>query len=205
MYFGIRELIKIWCKIMGNKLFLILILFWLLSSCSTTTYLSKYQDINENVYGSLISIMCERSPERPKLDDIYFDGELISCDSISLLICDHRQNNEKYYKIPLSDIKNCYIKFSSESNYYGGLGLLLSLSTISHGFGLLLTFPVNLIMTIPMFFMPSYSFKLAKKTQDPYLYLNHKNLSRFARFPQGLPEDFKYIIENEKKEVKDKN
>lgn len=164
-----------------NIIFLIfLITFSLFNGCQSTKYLPDYKTMNEGVYGAEITIYIGDDWKTEKI----YRGELIAADSSEFYVLMDNVYQGILKKYSYSQVSWCtirYAKFTGDGIYFT-IPLFLAHS-ISHGFFALFTFPINLI----------YSFSLmdrgTKFTYTPKK-ISQETLSKFARFPQGLPKDF---------------
>jgi hypothetical protein len=160
---------------MKTKLFISgILLAVVIGSCISPRYLPQPEEIDVNQYGSYIVIL--------KKSNVYIKGELIAIDSNRIIVLaeSERDNSTQTKIVTVSDIK-CFTLRYAKPKHYGWTIPLLTLATISHGWFLVLTAPVNLITTISVTVAgeSAYEYNDRKMTYD--------KLKMFARFPQGLP------------------
>lgn len=156
---------------MRNKSLLIFFLVITLSGCAPK-YLPSYDKIDVNPYGSYIRVVVSLST--------VFTGELISIDSEKMVVLE--EWTKQCITIKVADVKRFSLRYAKQERY-GWAIPVFTLATISHGFFLVLTAPVNLIVAISTTAAGKRAFKYNKKDMD----LN--KLRMFARFPQGIPEN----------------
>lgn len=143
-----------------------------MSSCaSLPKYLPKTDNIDVNQYGSFIKVHTL---------DKSVKGELIAVDSVRIIVLSHKKHITKINNIPIERIK--YFKlFYARSKKYGWTIPLYAISTVSHGYWLLFSAPLNIIATTAVASSGQNDFTYNKKT------ITYKELKMFARFPQGIP------------------
>lgn len=152
-------------KIIITGLFAIII-----SSCTSPRYLPSSDKIDVNEYGSYISIT------RKKTSNI--DGELIAIDSNKIIVL--TENTKKCVTVPVNEVERFSLRYAKPKNYEWTIPVY-TLSTISHGNYIILTAPVNLIVTISVTVAGKNAFKYSDKN------MTYDKLKMFARFPQGIP------------------
>ncbi|HMP99242.1 MAG TPA: hypothetical protein PKC24_05625 [Cyclobacteriaceae bacterium] len=146
--------------------------FLLMLACSSPAYLPTSNNIGVNEYGSHIKIN-QKSGER-------ISGELIAINENEIIVL--TGSVERVCKqLDVSSVDRFKILYARPKNY-GWTIPLFTIFTITHGWFLALTAPVNLIATSTV----------TTSGQNAFTY-NHKNMTldkvrMFARFPQGLPE-----------------
>lgn len=160
---------------MKTKLFMTGLLFAaFICSCTTPKYLPKPTEIDVNQYGSYITVI-QKSGK-------YIEGELLAIDSNNLIILQRSDSN--YTKapliIPVNNVSHFTIKYA-QPKHYGWSIPVYTLATISHGFFLIFTAPVNLIVTISVTVGGENAFTYNDKK------MTYEKLKMFARFPQGIP------------------
>jgi hypothetical protein len=146
----------------------------IIGSCTSPRYLPKPEEIDVNQYGSYIVIL--------KNSGAYVKGELIAIDSNRIIVLaeSERDNIAQPIIVSVSDAK-CFTLKYAKPKHYGWTIPLFTLATIGHGAFLLITAPINLIVTISVTTAgeSAYEYNDRKMTYD--------KLKMFARFPQGLP------------------
>lgn len=104
---------------------------------------------------------------------------MIEIDSNKLVILSTVKKN--CVTIPIQDIRRFSLKYA-KTPQYGWSIPVYSLATLSHGFLLGFTLPINLITTIIVTNTGEKSFKYNEKN------FSFDQLKMFARYPQGIPE-----------------
>ena len=162
---------------MKTKLFITgLLLAVMINSCTSPRYLPKSAEIDVNQYGSNIMINQKTGAN--------VNGELLAIDSNKLIVL---TGSETYYSkksvfVPLNEVSHFTLRYA-QPKHYGWTIPLYTLATISHGFYLILTAPVNLIVTISVTVGGEKAFKYSDKE------MTFDKLKMFARFPQGIPSN----------------
>ena len=115
--------------LLGSLLFLF--------SCSYPAYLPKAEKLGVNPYGAEILVI--------KKNRQNVHGEFLSFenDKVIILLNTYESFPVKIISIPVSDIKNYYVKYYKPENY-GWTIPTYTLLSISHGFFAILTFPLNM-------------------------------------------------------------
>lgn len=151
----------------------------IVTSCSSPSYLSKPKDFKYHVKGMYFETVLESNNQ--------IIGEIIEVktDEIKILPV---PSTGGVISISKKTIKTADIIISLTSDNPKKIGVLATISTIStgaHGFWMVLTFPINLTTSVYM----------AQDAAKGTYRINYPNniqwieLSRFARFPQGIPEN----------------
>jgi hypothetical protein len=161
-----------------------LFVFCLLVGCASSRaperWLPSAEEAQRDVYGSWIEISYETG------GDLYRDGgEFIAIDSQYL----YYANESELQMVPLSAISKAKIVvYRSESGQLAGWTVAGSISTVSHGFFLILSLPVWII---------SGSAFTAACSFEPVIDIEPGDWDRvriYARYPTGLPEDFDSVL-----------
>lgn len=92
-------------------------------------------------------------------------------------------NNQCVY-VAENDIRSFKIKPVDPENYSWSIPVL-SLLSISHGFLLIITLPINLTSTIIMTSKGFYQYEYTNRE------LNFSTLKMYSRFPDGIPKNIK--------------
>lgn len=146
----------------------------LLGACKTPQYLPDPKEIGYGLYGGQIEIY--------KTDKQFLKGELITLDSTTLLV---RQEEAKgCVRVPVSEVKRFTLCYARPVKYWWSIPIY-ALSTLSHGFYLVATAPVNIIITSVVTGTGENAYQYSHKQ------LTYEQLRMFARFPQGLPPGLK--------------
>lgn len=143
---------------------------FLMSGCATTTapsgWLSDPNQVSSDPYGGWVDIHCKN--ER-------IMGELIAVTKDTLFVA-----NDLLHAVGSADILTARLAFYHPSNL-GGVVALGTISTLSHGFILILSAPLWLIVGSVTAYL---------RSDEPLIDYPEKPLEKFvpfARFPQGLP------------------
>lgn len=169
---------------MLNKTISIFLIFtFLFGGCSFPyfpSYLPSSDKVGVNQYGSYIKL------ELKKGKDI--GGELIAADTSQIYVLVETQNDnyisKKILKISFLELEDFSFYYAKPENYYPRIAF--SLVAVLHGWWLVITLPFNLAIR----------YDVARGSKNSFKYdgteVNSKQLSQFARFPQGLPENIKF-------------
>lgn len=152
-----------------NILFIGLLIF-LFSSCTTPRYLPSSEQIDVNEYGSYIKITHKTASN--------IDGELIAIDSNEIVVLS--EETKKCVTVPVTEVKHFTLRYA-KPKHYGWTIPVFTLATIGHGYFLIFTAPVNLIVTISVTASGEKAFTYSDKD------MTYDKLKMFARFPQGTP------------------
>lgn len=174
---GDRELIQLISKAMKNIILSLLITAALIcSSCSTAAYLPTNSRIVDNQYGSYINIQMNYMSS--------IDGELIAVTPKIVYVLIYKDGTTHLDSANLDQIKDFSLRYAKSNAAYYGLMIPASAAiTLSHGWFLLFTLPLNLITTTVVTLTAGSSFVIKMKD------ISWDNLYKFARFPQGIPDN----------------
>lgn len=142
----------------------------IISSCTSPRYLPSSDKIDVNEYGSYIKIFHKTASN--------IDGELIAIDSNKIVVL--TEESKKCVTVPISEVKRFTLRYA-KPKHYGWTIPVFTLPTIAHGWFLIFTAPVNLIVTISVTAGGENAFKYSNKN------MTYDKLKIFARFPQGIP------------------
>jgi hypothetical protein len=115
-------------------------------------------------------------------------GELLALTPEAMILLVEQDSTVREFS--RDKIVDATIDFASTSDQpkgYGGWVLLNSLSTLTHGFVLILSLPINLIVGLPA----ATSARKAYHVHYPKD-ISWNEAAKFARFPQGLPEGLRW-------------
>lgn len=166
-------------------LFLAVITFTLFSCVTRPAFAPDYSSMPTDPYGSSIIV---RHKNPPKKNIIQTEGELIAVDYDTLIILTNEyisgnkalSGKNKIVKIDKNNLRSFMLHYAKIN---GGRGYMFSAGLIPlHGFYLVLTLPINLIMILTTDGSEANYYSLTGKR------INFDQLYKFARFPQGLPE-----------------
>lgn len=150
------------------------LLLLLSSSCANYSKLPHPSSLMNSTHGALLKI-------ETRTKKVY-KGEFIAIDQKNkeIILLDHRKDPPKPYVIDIVDVRSFRLSFAKRPKY-GVWGATNTLSSISHGFFMIISIPVNLIVWISTSGgRHNYSIDSFEATI--------RQLSKFARFPQGFPD-----------------
>ena len=151
---------------MNISKYLLLFAFLLaLAGCLSAGYLPYYRDLGSNPYGSYIKI---RNSENR-----YFTGELISVTDTGLIILEERDTARSLRIIPKPEIKKYYVTYARKS----ATRSIPFVISFLHGWFFPITQLINIVAS------EGANFNYTDKS------LPYPELKKFARFPQGIPEN----------------
>ena len=159
---------------MKNRLFFICISALLLvGGCKIQNahYLPTKANIGINRYGSHMDIRLQSGRR--------LVGELIAIDTSNIILL--RDSLYGCKVVPIRDVATFRLIFAQPKDYSAPLGIG-TVSTLSHGYWLVFTLPINLITAAAV---SSSSKGSVTYTQS---HISLQELQMFARFPQGVPE-----------------
>lgn len=160
---------------MKTNLIICAIAISLLCSCATPHYLPEAENIPSSQYGANIKVY------RFKAQAI-IQGELIAVDSTKIIV--RSDATHLCREIPKSEIQRYLVRYA-EGYHYGWAIPTYALATFSHGFLLVITMPVNILVTSIITGNAENEFTYKEK------HLPYEQLNMFARFPQGIPPNIK--------------
>lgn len=155
-----------------KPLILILLLISFISSCSAPKYVPKLEEVPFSAYGSHIEIK--------QLSGAEIEGELIAVDSKTLFVLTAADSIKKLHNLPVSDIEKFKLTYAQPKSYAWTIPVY-TLSTLSHGYFALFTAPVNAVVTSVVTARGANAFTYNEQV------MSYEELSKFARFPQGIP------------------
>lgn len=137
-------------------------------------YLVEANEKTKDVYGSWINV---ELTEENNYKDKKVSGELIASSADSIFVADSLFQAIPIYRVKFARL----VVYDSNKKAMIGYTLLGTLSTLSHGWFLGITAPLWIIFG---------SSSAAIRSREPiydYPANSFETLSKFARFPQGLP------------------
>lgn len=154
----------------------------LLSSCISHSYLNKPMYYHHNPKGAYFNVIVEKYDEvLNKYTKSNIGGELIYVDSTKWYLLAKPPNEVRIQTIELKDITKYNIRWAVAANYVISIPLVTALS-LSHGYFVLISTPINLLYTTFLAFVAGADYRL-NNTIVPI-----DEVYKYARFPQGLPE-----------------
>lgn len=149
---------------------LLLLIFGSCKTPYTPLYVPELENLDVNKYGSYVEI--EYNIESK------LNGELISIDSNLLIVLEEKTNICQV--VYTTEIKQFTLRYAKHEDYVWSVPLY-TLMSLSHGYFLILTTPINLLTVMIVIL----------QAQNAYIYTNkdmtYEKLKMFARFPQGIP------------------
>ena len=174
---GIQKLILEHSHTMKNRTYKSLFLSVVfLAGCSAPSYLPSVEEIDINQYGSYIEIEDARGN--------FLKGELIAIDSAKLVVLSGADSIKLASIIQLNEVNRFTLKYAQPQDYSWRIPVY-TISTLLHGYFLLITAPINLIVTTVVNASGSTDFEYSDND------ITFEKLKMFARFPQGLPSVIK--------------
>lgn len=147
-------------------------LIFILCGCTSALYLPKPDAIGVNQYGSYINIRVTGSES--------IKGELLAVGYSDLYVLADTAGTKKVTIVPISQISKFKLLYATPKNYAWTIPVYV-LATASHGFYLLFTAPANLLATVAITSSGFNAFTYNNQI------ITYEKLSKFARFPQGIP------------------
>ncbi|MBE0645879.1 MAG: hypothetical protein IH600_17495 [Bacteroidetes bacterium] len=162
---------------MKNKTLVFALLPLLMTAgCWAPGYIPEVEDIDVNPYGGYLEITNAQGQTA--------EGELIAIDDEKVtILVDPATPKETLRTMAIEHMYRYRLHYAQPVDYTWTIPLF-SLFTITHGWFLVLTFPVNLITTIAVTVGGETAFRYTEKE------ISLQDLRMFARFPQGMPENF---------------
>ncbi len=142
----------------------------LTSSCTKPKNLTKVEYVDINTYGSYIGVY------RTTESNVY--GELIAIDQEKMIVL--LEDTAQCVTVPLSDVTQFTLRYAEPDHYAWSIPAY-TFMTITHGLWLLVTAPVNLIVTIAVTASGERAYRYNNRN------MTFEELTMFARFPQGIP------------------
>lgn len=139
-------------------------------------FLSTGKFLHQNVYGGFVEINTKNNKK--------FNGELISVQAEMIVVLNWKTSEVE--SISLKDVGSIYLRIANGLNYHSA-SILLNLTTLSHGFFFIYTFPINMLTTriIASSRHAGYTKKIKKEPGKNDLEI----LKKYSRFPQGIPPE----------------
>lgn len=158
----------------------LLVLALLANACTTiNTTLPKPAELNEYTKGMWME--CDIT------DGTKIEGEILVLDDKQVLLLTKTDLTKTVSKNVISKAR---IDFSLTTNYPEKLKSadLIPLLTISHGVYMFITLPINLAIVVPTV----STHRRGSYAAEYPLEIAWEEISKFARFPQGVPEGIDY-------------
>lgn len=159
---------------MMKHLPLVFSILFLMPACKVADYLPKFDAAHLSPYGSHIRLKTQNHKR--------VEGELIEVNDKTLIILNRNQQLTEHFT---KDVKNYRVYFAQPPDYSVPL-TILNLLPLSHGFFVALTYPITLSNTVVITTSLDYSYVFTNKD------VPIDELYKFARFPQGMPDDIEF-------------
>lgn len=140
--------------------------------CTSNSYLPDSSGLDVNQFGSLITVAINEGKA--------IKGELLAINGVQLVVLNKDTTHERISIIPINSVKHFKLRYA-KSKHYGWTIPVSLIATIAHGWYLILTAPVSLIVTISVTSGGENAYTYSNKT------MTFDKLKMFARFPQGIP------------------
>ena len=162
---------------------LLLIYSLIIAGCATSyapdNWLPDTDDVPQNTHGGWIAVITQESTSQSDKKWMEYSGEFIALDENNVYLL-----YDSLYIIPKDIIVNSVIDLDQKNTAIYALWVALgSLSTISNGYYLAITFPLWLAAGIPTAAGESYR-DMHEEEYPSEIYWNDVN--KFSRFPQGV-------------------
>lgn len=166
---------------------LLCMILFIAGSCHLPTNLTTYDQLEHSPYGSYIVILLNTND--------YAYGELIAVDSSTIYILPDVSNKKVdsttfhaindlfdmgFSKIDTNIVSSYEVYYAKPRMHFWSIPIM-TLSTFTHGYYLVITAPLNILGTIVTSARGISNYRLTKKK------LPMDELYKFARYPQGLP------------------
>lgn len=157
---------------MKTKSYLIGIIILLINGCYVPGNMPAIDKIDVFEYGSHITILYKQP------SNLRLSGELIALENDTIIVLSSLA--KKCKSIPITDVRKFTLTYATPKQY--GMTIpLFSLMTLTHGWFLIFTLPINLAVTL---IATSSALDASQYTNKN---LTYEDLKMFARFPQGIP------------------
>jgi len=164
------------------KLLLIIPILVLFSGCAITHapsgWLSDSHELQYEAFGGWLQVHYSKNDSLKQSTM----GELIALSSDSLYVLGR---NENLHVIAVADVTHArLVEYKSHHGELGGWIALGTLSTVSHGW--------YLILTAPLLWIFAGTLAASSRSYDPiidYPRYSFNEFKAYARFPQGLPKN----------------
>lgn len=142
----------------------------MLCQCTTVSYLPVPGQLGLSTRGAHISVYRHKKPR--------LQGELIAVDSSQLFVLVYK--TRACTPIPIQDINRFNLQFAENKRYQWTIPVF-TLASFAHGFGVVVSGPVNLLVTTIVTASGESVFQVDNKD------MTYEQIKMFARFPQGMP------------------
>lgn len=162
---------------------LLFIFSLLITGCATTyapdNWLPDTDDVPQNTHGGWIALVTQEAISQSDEVWMQYSGEFIALDEDNVYLL-----YDSLYIIPKNIITESVVDIDQKNTGMYALWVILgSLSTISNGYYLTITFPLWLIAGIPTASGESFRDMHAEEYPDEIYW---GNINKFSRFPQGV-------------------
>lgn len=154
-----------------------------LGGCTAPAYVPKPANVDLSARGSYITLNVKGRESR----NTYIKGELIAVSDEKVYILKGKETIKQLDSVRVDHIRHYKFRFAKPSRFNWSVPIY-SLASISHGWFIPISTPINILLTSIIAGGPGYKYN---QTEIPIGLLN-----RYARFPQGIPEGLdKQLIE----------
>lgn len=168
------------------KLLFILAIIFLFSSCKTIYApdgaLPEAENLPSDPYGAWCVLKLKDSSSRKNKEQKLVMGELIAVDDTSVYVL----SDTLLKKIPHKSIETSVIEIDQKNKRYITHACMGTIFTFSHGWLSVFTAPLWLLFGLPVAINETARDRYAAEYPDITYW---ESVSKFSRFPQGLPED----------------
>ena len=148
------------------------------AGCTIPRHVPRPNEADEYPYGSEIHVELAAWQN----GRLYIKGELLAADSACMMILPFDKKMKEAVIVKFSSVKDYTLYYAKPKNYSPAI-LLFLLSTFSHGGFMVLSVPVNIIVTTATTCKAAKVFTYRKRDLTP------DQLRMFSRYPQYKPED----------------
>jgi len=163
------------------------IALFLLGGCATTyapsDWLPDTDKISNQAFGGWMTLVASSDTTESEKKLLQYGGEFISSDTENVYLL-----YDTIYIIPKENIYKATLELDEKNSVAYGLWTFGgTVSTISNGYYLIFTAPFWLLTGIPATVGESSRDRYEAENPDVFYWTE---VQKFARFPQGLPDDF---------------
>jgi hypothetical protein len=149
-----------------------------------TDWLPDTDDISSQAYGGWMIVITKPDTVESKVTWLQYGGEFISLDEENIFLL-----YDTVYTIPKNNVYKVALELDDKNSVEYGLWTFGGIiSTISHGYYLVLTAPFWLLTGIPAAVGESGRDRYESENPDKDFWIS---IIKFSRFPQGMPDNIK--------------
>jgi hypothetical protein len=158
---------------MRNKLMITLLFLITINVAHAQEYVPRSEKYVESPYGARVNLHMKVGKKNLK-------GELISIDTEHVVVLE--EDSKKCYKLKTHEIKSIKLKYADNKHFYWYFSAVVAVLPFINGKYSLISVPVHVATTTAV------AYSADKEFTNYYKAINVNEISKFARFPQGLPE-----------------